>query len=246
MTAEETNHRIIMCSLENRAEVEALAKEKNLPEFSELESGYHIVTIMAWLSTQINCGSKDIVEIMGTDGKKRDLVKTLSGLIRDSIVRVRELKSPVVYGGNILLRPRERILQSEVVTALSVLESGSDLNKFLSGICDKHYSINYLDQARKNVLADLIKLITFPVPSVYSLIRAMGYQYLTNDYFLSKGVVVGVVNAEQRMLYCGYGNGKFKILKYPMFCMLAAKDLLTEPITPYESTDLEIITNHMA
>lgn len=243
MSITELNHKIIMCSLADKAQVSKLACEAKLPEYTNLKHGYHVVTLLAWLRMKVELNSQDLDIIMGQSKGLAEITGRVTELIHTSVVRVAGLEKPVVFGGNILLKPKEAILKTEVAKAVKLFCSQHPLNDYLAHICKSHYTINYLDQTKLN---KLLILIDFPIPSVCALLTALGYQYIAENPYLSDGIVVGVVNPETMSLYCGYDKGKFKILSYEVFCRLAAEGMLKVPLTQLETAQLQVFTNHIA
>lgn len=262
-TAESTYH--FLCSCE----------EGKRCGFSTLRFGYEVVIAYLWLDAKFNANSADMKSLMSDASRS---IGTLSAMLKKRLMQDLivddSINTPYVVGGNIVVPPHVKIKTQHVVRAFSLLRNRKNdpLIKFLDNICRRTggqigsiNSIVYtpaseLKKNNKTYLNRLMGLIDFPIPSVYVLLKTLGYNYFPGNPYLDKDneygkcqcIIGGLAdnkNSERwfRLYYTDATDkspfSKYKFIPESLLLPMILDDSAFQPIDHLDAQELGIITN---
>lgn len=246
---------------------------------SSLKFGYDFVLAYTWLKYKLESKSADMNSVLThlADEDRGTLGAMLRKRYLQDIVIVPSVEHPYILGGNIILSKQPKKIN--VKCLLRALYMITDPNKdslsvFLNYICRKSGgqigSINRIvytskEEFRKNKhsnLAELIRYIDFPIPSLYVLLKMLGYNYFSYNPYLDKDNLFGKPQAIIGGLPNNGALGKLVRLYYSdsaksepfSYFKFIPKDLLVEmildgsafqPMSYVMAQAYGIITNHL-
>lgn len=232
-------HELITCPLNDTETLRLLAERAGVPNVVNLKYGTHVILLISWLKQKIELKSLDILQLMQDSPRDKSTARELWEIAKRDTINE---KHTAVLGGNLVLPAKDKIRLKDVTAMLKLLDPAHPVQKWLEGVCKKHFTVNYLDYRG---LEELVTLIDFPIPSIAALIRCLGYIYVEDNPYLDKGIVIGVSDPVQHTVCAYYDKGKFKIMPVQTLGYLAACDAITAPLTSYEAYQLQVYTNHI-
>lgn len=243
--------------------------------FNLLTFGYEVVTAYIWLKTKFDSNSADMKSLMSSGDRSLGTLSAMlkKRLIQDLIVD-KSITAPYVVGGNIIVPPNVKITVQHLVRAYELLcnRKKDPLIKFLDSMCHKSggqigsiNSIVYtpasdLKKTKKVYLEKLIDLIDFPIPSIYVLLKTLGYNYFPgnpyldadNEYGKCQCIIGGLVDdeGEERWFRLYYTDAtakqpfsKYKFIPESLLVQMIMDNSAFQAMDRLDAQELGIITN---
>lgn len=247
--------------------------------FSSLRFGYDFIIAYSWLKYKMESKSADM-ELLYSHLAEEDL-GTLSYMLKkrylqDAVI-CKDTPYPCVIGSNIVTPGKINVNMKCLLRAFFMLvEPKKDpLLVFLNSVCKTHQgqigSINSIvhtsksDRKKNNCsnMATLIKLIDFPIPSIYVLLKALGFNYFTynpyldaeNSFGKNQALIGGLpdTNAMLKDMVRFYYTDPTASEPFSLYKFIPKDKLIAmildgsafEPLQAIVAQDLGIITNHI-
>lgn len=243
--------------------------------FDMLKFGYEVVTAYLWLKTKFESNSADMKSLTSTSSRS---IGTLSAMLKkrlaQDLIVSQDITVPYIVGGNIVVPKGLDIKVQHLLRAYDLLKNrkSDPLIKFLDSICHKSggqagsiNSIVYtpeaeLKKSKKSNFAKLVNLIDFPIPSIYVLLKALGYNYFPgnpyldadNEYGKCQCIIGGLADESdgERWFRVYYTDAaakqpfsKYKFIPESMLIPMILDNTLFQPMDRLDAQELGVITN---
>lgn len=245
---------------------------------SSLQFGYEFVVAYTWLKYKLNTHSADMEAVLKhlADEDCGTLGSMLKKRYLQDLVITPEAKHPYVIGSNIVIPySPSKVNVKYLLRALYMLTDPNDkLISFLNYVCRKSGgqvgSINRIvftskEELHKNQhsnLAELISLIDFSIPSIYVLLKMLGYNYFNCNPYLDKdnsfgkpqAIIgglpeVGALSHLVRLYYSDTNKPEqfslFKFIPKELLVSMILDNSAFQPMTYETAQAYGIITNHL-
>lgn len=244
--------------------------------FGTLAFGYEVLTAYIWLKYKFESNSADMKSLQTNTSEKS--LGTLSAMLKkrfqQDVLISKKTSTPCVIGGNIVLPPGIKITVRHLLRAYNLLcnKKQDPLIRFLDNVCHKTNgqvgsinSIVYtpLAELRKNnktYLERLIEIVDFPIPSIYVLLKTLGYSYFPgnpyldsdNEYGKCQCIIGGLADTQSgerwfRLYYTDAASkqpfSKYKFLPESLLLSMILDNTAFQPMDRLDAQELNIITN---
>lgn len=237
------NHKILT-AIVGSPEAEHLLQDKYVrsTQFGSLRYGWGVVLLIAWMQNLMQMKSKEMATILLGDKSTASKATLIYNMAKRALI-TRDVKAPLVVGGNLIL-PRDMTLTKADAASAYAVTHDSELTAYLSRHAASKYGVNRICT---NDLERLISLIDFPIPSIAILLKVLGFCYVVEQPLLDEGALISVAGDRQGKLCVMYGKAQcyYKIMSFLTLADQMADGMILSAMSPVDAASMEIETNHI-